>query len=58
VVEVTLHVVDHAIFVEERRVFGIAGIDTKDDGFVGERCGESEGRRKTVMRIGIVCLCG
>lgn len=56
-VEVTLHVVDDAIFVEERRVFGVAGIDTKDYGFVGERCGESEGRRKTLMRIRIVGLC-
>ena len=57
-VEVTLHVVDDAIFVEERRVFGVAGIDAEDGGFVGERCGESEGRRKTVMPIGIVGLCG
>ena len=34
------------------------GLTTKDDGFVGEGCEEREGRRKTVMRIGILGLCG
>ena len=60
VVEVTFHVVDGAIFVEEGRVFfGVAGIDAKHYGSVGG-CGGSDRRRrrKTEVRIGIVVLSG